>query len=42
MLEKNLESFLESKAIKPMYPKGDKSLILIGRTDAKALNSLAA
>ena len=24
MLEKTLESFLESKVIKPVYPKGDK------------------
>ena len=36
MLEKTLESPLDSKEIKPISPKGNQTLILIGRTDAKA------
>ena len=36
MLEKNLESLLDSKEIKPINPKGNQSWIFIGRTDAKA------
>ena len=36
MLEKTLESPLESKEIKPVNPKGNQSWIFIGRTDAEA------
>ena len=36
MLEKTLESPLDSKEIKPVNPKGNQSLIFIGRTDAGA------
>ena len=36
VLEKSLESPLDSKEIKPVNPKGDQSWILIGRTDAEA------
>ena len=36
MLEKTLESPLDSKEIKPVHPKGDQSWIFIGRTDAEA------
>ena len=36
MLEKTLESPLDSKEIKPVNPKGNQSWIFIGRTDAKA------
>ena len=36
MLEKTLESLLDSKAIKPVSLKGNQSRILIGRTDAEA------
>ena len=36
MLEKTLESPLESKEIKPVNPKGNQSSILTGRTDAEA------
>ena len=36
MLEKTLESPLDSKEIKPVNPKGNQSLIFIGRTDAEA------
>ena len=36
MLEKILESPLDSKEIEPVNPKGNQSLILIGRTDAEA------
>ena len=36
MLEKTLESPLGSKEIKPVSPKGNKSWIFIGRTDAEA------
>ena len=35
MLEKTLKSPLDSKEIKPVYPKGNQPWILIGRTDAK-------
>ena len=35
-LEKTLESPLDSKEIKPVNPKGNKSWIFIGSTDAKA------
>ena len=36
VLEKTLESPLDSKEIQPVYPKGDQSWVFIGRTDAKA------
>ena len=36
MLEKTLESPLDSKKIQPVHPKGDQSWIFIARTDAEA------
>ena len=36
VLEKTLESPLDSKEIKPVNPKGNQSWIFTGRTDAKA------
>ena len=36
VLEKTLENSLDFKEIKPVNPKGNQSLIFIGRTDAKA------
>ena len=36
VLEKTLESLLDSKEIKPFNPKGNQPRILIGRTDAEA------
>ena len=36
VLEKTLESPLDSKKIKPVNPKGNKSWIFIGRIDAEA------
>ena len=36
VLEKTLESPLDSKEIKPVHPKGDQSWVFIGRTDAEA------
>ena len=36
VLEKTLESPLDSKEIKPVNPKGNQSWIFIGRTDADA------
>ena len=36
VLEKTLESPLDSKEIKPVNSKGNQSWIFIGRTDAKA------
>ena len=36
MLEKTLESPLDSKDIKPANPKGNQSWIFIGRTDVEA------
>jgi len=36
VLEKTLESPLDSKEIQPVYPKGDQSLVFIGRTDVEA------
>ena len=36
VLEKMLESPLDSKEIKPVNPKGNQSCIFTGRTDAKA------
>ena len=36
LLEKTLESSLDSKEIQPVHPKGDISWIFTGRTDAEA------
>ena len=36
VLDKTLESPLDSKEIKPVHPKGNKSWLFIGRTDAEA------
>ena len=36
VLEKTLESPLESKEILPVVPKADQSWVFIGRTDAEA------
>ena len=36
MLEKTLESLLDSKEIKPVHPKGNQPWIFIRRTDAEA------
>ena len=36
VLEKTLQSPLDSKEIKPVNPKGDQSWVFIGRTDAEA------
>ena len=36
VLEKTLESPLDCKEIKPVNPKGNQSLIFIGRTEAEA------
>ena len=36
MLEKTLESPLESKEIQPVHPKGNQSWLFTGRTDAEA------
>ena len=36
VLEKTLESPLDCKEIKPVYPKGNQPWIFIGRTDAEA------
>ena len=35
VLEKTLESPLDSKEIQPVHPKGNQSWIFIGRTDAE-------
>ena len=35
VLEKTLESPLDSKEIKSIHPKGNKSQIFFGRTDAE-------
>ena len=40
VLEKTLESPLDCKEIQPVYPKGDQSWVLIGRTDAEAETSV--
>ena len=39
VLEKTLESFLDSEEIKPVNPKGNQPWIFIGRADAEAENS---
>ena len=36
MLEKTLQSPLDSKEIQPAHSEGDQSLVFIGRTDAEA------
>ena len=36
MLEKTLESPLDSEEIQPVHPKADQSWVFIGRTDAEA------
>ena len=36
VLEKTLESPLDSKVIQPVHPKGDQSWVFIGRTDIRA------
>ena len=36
MLEKTLENPLGHKEVKPVNPKGNQSLIFIGRTDVEA------
>ena len=36
VLEKTLESPLDCKEIQPVHPKGNQSLIFIGRSDAEA------
>ena len=36
VLEKTLESPLDSKEIQPVHPKGNQSWILIGKTDVEA------
>ena len=36
VLEKTLQSSLDSMEIKPVNPKGNRLLIFIGRTDAEA------
>ena len=36
VLEKTLESLLDSKEIKKVNPKGNQHWVFIGRTDAKA------
>ena len=36
VLEKTLESPLDCKEIQPVHPKGDRSWVSIGKTDAEA------
>ena len=36
VLEKTLESTLDSKEIQPAHPKGDQSWVFIGKTDVEA------
>ena len=36
VLEKTLEGPLDYRKIQPVHPKGDQSIIFIGRTDAEA------
>ena len=40
VLEKTLESRLDCKEIQPVHPKGDRSWVFIGRTDAEAETSI--
>ena len=39
VLEKTLESPLDSKKVQPVHPKGDQSWVFIGRIDAEVENS---
>jgi len=42
VLEKTLESPLDSKEIQPVHPKGNQSWVFIGRSDVEAeTNTLA-
>ena len=36
VLEKTLESPLDSMEIQPVHPKGDQACVFIGRTDVEA------
>ena len=36
VLEKTFESLLDCKEIQPVHPKGNQSLMFIGRVDVKA------
>ena len=36
VLEKTLESSLDSKEFQPVHPKGDQSWVFTGRTDVEA------
>ena len=40
LLEKTLESPLDSKEIQPVHPREDQSWVFIGRTDAEAETSI--
>jgi len=40
VLEKTLDSPLDSKEIQPVHPKGDQSWVFIGRTDVEAKTKL--
>ena len=40
VLEKTLESPLDSKEIQPVHPKGRQSWIFIGRTDVEAVTPI--
>ena len=40
MLEKTLESPLDSKEIKPVHPKGNQPWMFVGRTDTEAETSI--
>ena len=40
VLEKTLESALDCKEIQPVHPKGDRSWVFIGRTDAEAVTPI--
>ena len=40
VLEKTLESPLDSKEIQPIHPKGNRSWIFIGRTDVEAVTPI--
>ena len=40
VLEKTLDSSLDSKEVQPVHPKGDQSWIFIGRTDADSESSI--
>ena len=40
VLEKTIESPLDSKEIQPIHPRGNQSCMFIRRTDAKAETSI--